>query len=189
MVSFSLITSLALLASTGSVSATPFAVDTTANLQARQAQLPPDCTVSCFPSAGCVANYTVAAGENCGTVVNRFNNFTATDLFAWNPEILQTCTGLQAYVPVCIGVPGYQYPGPVKGGDTKAADQTPVPVQAVVSGCTKYEYTDSKGVPSFSTLLSTNHITQHQWNVWNWPDRNPDDNLAVFAGYFSCVAA
>lgn len=47
----------------------------------------PVCTVwyvQTKPHAG-VANYTVDAGENCGTVVDRFSNFTATDLWAWNP--------------------------------------------------------------------------------------------------------
>jgi hypothetical protein len=32
-----------------------------------------------------VATYIVDSGETCGTVVDRFSNFTATALYKWNP--------------------------------------------------------------------------------------------------------
>ncbi|OAG02012.1 uncharacterized protein CC84DRAFT_1208151 [Paraphaeosphaeria sporulosa] len=189
------ITNIALLALVPAVTASPLQSTT---LQPRQATLPPTCSDFYSPDSGhvciirptnCVANYTVTPGENCGTVVSRFANFTATDLYAWNPEIRQDCTGLRAYVPVCIGVPGYTFNGPYVGGNRLTAGRTPVPIQpGIVDNCGAFQYTDSKGQKPFAELLSTNHITQQQWNAWNWPKSNVDDNLAVFAGYWSCIA-
>lgn len=94
---------------------------------------------------------------------------------------------MRAYVPVCIGVPGYKYE-PIKGGDIKNAKDKPAPVQAIVPSCTKYEYTDETG-PSFAQLLKSNQITQRQWNIWNYPDSEPNDIGAVLPGFYSCVAA
>ena len=137
-----------------------------------------------------VANTTVQSGDTCGSIVSRFNNFTATDLYAWNPEIGQSCFGLQAYVPVCIGVTGYTYPGPVKGGDKETPDQTPVPVQpGIVTTCTQFEFMDNTGSPDLATILSSNSITKEQWNTWNYPTQNSTTDLAAWAGYFSCVKA
>ncbi|KAF2689048.1 carbohydrate-binding module family 50 protein [Lentithecium fluviatile CBS 122367] len=168
-------------------------------LVTRQASLPDECTEYCSISAGCVcirrptncvATYLVDAGENCGTVVSRFNNFTSSDLYAWNPEIGQTCFGLRAYVPVCIGVPGYTYPGPVEGGDIWTPEQIPVPVQpGIVANCTKFEYTDAKGVPTLANILKENNITKYQWNSWNVPSQDPTQDWAAWAQYFSCVEA
>lgn len=50
-----------------------------------------------------------------------------------------------------------------------------------------YEYVNSNGLPRFGALLRQNNITQYQWNQWNEPDSNPNDNLPILAGYFSCV--
>ncbi|KAF2440192.1 carbohydrate-binding module family 50 protein [Karstenula rhodostoma CBS 690.94] len=198
MFNIPLTASIALLALASVAIASPLQSTT---LQPRQATLPPTCTDFYSPESGnvcitrptnCLANYTVTPGESCGTVVDRFANFTATDLYAWNPEIRQDCTGLRAYVPVCIGVPNYVYPGllgPVFGGRKATANRTPVPVQpGIVANCGAYQYTDSKGEVSFAQLLSSNHITQQQWNTWNWPGKDPKDNWAVFAGYWSCIA-
>lgn len=137
-----------------------------------------------------VAEYIVQPNENCGTIVSRFNNFTATDLYNWNPEIGKQCFGLWAFVPVCIGVTGYKYPGPVKGGDIWTADQNPIPVMPdIVSTCTKFEYTDSKGVPRLDQILKTNGITKVQWNTWNLPKQDPTQDFAQWAQFFSCVKA
>ncbi|KAF2277583.1 uncharacterized protein EI97DRAFT_375226 [Westerdykella ornata] len=161
--------------------------------------MPSECTEYCSVAAGCVcitrptncvATYLVHAGETCGTVVERFSNFTATDLYKWNPEIGRSCFGLRAYVPVCIGVPNYEYPGPVKGGDIWTAEQTPVPIQpSIVANCTKYEYTDSTGNPTLQTILTTNKITKQQWNTWNGHADEPNEDWASWAQYFSCIAA
>ncbi|KAF2708410.1 carbohydrate-binding module family 50 protein [Pleomassaria siparia CBS 279.74] len=199
MVSFTTAAAIALLASISSVAAAPFASNEVSTLVARQATLPTECTDYCSVSAGCVCiirptncaeNYTVDAGETCGTVVDRFPNITATALYEWNPELGQTCFGLTAYVPVCVSVPGYVFPGAVKAGDIFTPDQTPVPVQpSIVSNCTKYEYTDRTGLPILATVLSSNGITKQQWNSWNFPTQDPEEDWASWAGYFSCVAA
>ena len=57
----------------------------------------------------------------------------------------------------------------------------------VVPDCQVWEYTDTKAQPSFAALLKENKITQEQWNTWNWPDKDPKGNYAIFGGYFSCV--
>ncbi|PVI05899.1 carbohydrate-binding module family 50 protein [Periconia macrospinosa] len=194
MVSFTLSATIALLAAV--VSTAPASSNA---LVARQATLPSECTDYCSVAAGCVcirrptncvATYLTQSDENCGTIVERFNNFTATDLYAWNPEIGNTCFGLRAYVPVCIGVPGYTYPGPVKGGDIYTPEQNPVPVMGgIVANCTKFEYTDAKGVPTKNRIWEENGITQKQWNGWNFPTQDPDADWGNWAGYFSCVKA
>ncbi|KAF2639278.1 hypothetical protein P280DRAFT_369333, partial [Massarina eburnea CBS 473.64] len=132
--------------------------------------------------------YIVDADETCDTVVNRFNNFTATDLYAWNPEIGTSCFGLRAYVPVCISVPGYTYPGPVEGGDIFTPEQTPIPVQpGIVANCTKFEYTDNSGKPTRADIWAENGITQAQWNGWNFPSQNATGDYFAWANFFSCV--
>ncbi|KAL5390463.1 hypothetical protein PMIN02_006960 [Paraphaeosphaeria minitans] len=106
-------------------------------------------------------------------------------------EIRQDCTGLQAYIPVCIGVPGYTYPGPlgdVFGGSKRTAGRTPVPIQpGIVASCGAFQYTDTTGQKPFATLLRENRLTQQQWNEWNWPGEDSKANWPVFAGYWSCI--
>ncbi|KAK3215393.1 hypothetical protein GRF29_19g3145239, partial [Pseudopithomyces chartarum] len=160
MVSFTLTASIALLAS--AVAAIP----TSSQLATRQATLPDECSDYCSVSAGCVcirrptncqATYLTQSSETCGTIVSHFSNFTAHDLLAWNPELGKECFGLRAYVPVCINVPGYVYPGAVEAGDVWTAEQGPVPVMpGIVRNCTKFEYTDAKGEPGLARLLEEN---------------------------------
>lgn len=91
-------------------------------------------------------------------------------------------------MPVCIGVEGYTYPGPYVGGVKQSANRKVVPIQpGIVSNCAAFQYTDKYGQKSFADLLSSNHITRRQWNNWNW-QQDTDDNLNVFAGYWSCIA-
>jgi hypothetical protein len=93
-------------------------------------------------------------------------------------------------VPVCIGVPGYSYPGPVKGGDIWTPEEIPVPIEpGIVENCTAFEYTDSNGSPGLPSMLKENGITKQQWNSWNVPTQDPEADWAVWAGYFSCVKA
>ncbi|KAF2259077.1 hypothetical protein CC78DRAFT_84843 [Lojkania enalia] len=202
MVSFIFPVGIALLAS--HAAAIPFSFDLHSlhphsSLISRQEQMPPACTEYCSVLSGCVcirrptncvANYTVQSGDNCGTIVDKYNNFTATELYKWNPEIGQQCFGLQAYVPVCIMVSGYKYPGPVKGGDIKTPEQTPIPTQpGIVSNCTKFEYTDKQGIPTLATILSTNKITKQQWNRWNFPSQDSNGDYFAWAQFWSCIAA
>jgi hypothetical protein len=105
-------------------------------------------------------------------------------------ELGKECFGLQAYVPVCIGVEGYKYSGPVLGGDIWTPEQTPVPVQpGIVSNCTKFEFSDKQGSPTLATILSSNKITKEEWNSWNFPTQDPAADWASWAQYFSCVEA
>lgn len=87
-------------------------------------------------------------------------------------------------------MPGYVFPGPVKAGDVWTPDEGPVPVMpGIVSNCTKFEYTDGDGKPGLSGLLKENDFTKEQWNEWNFPTQDPQDDWAVWAQYFSCVEA
>ncbi|KAF2116497.1 hypothetical protein BDV96DRAFT_598402 [Lophiotrema nucula] len=198
MMSFTIASVVALLAT--SASAIPFPFDTTSltkNLLPRQETLPPTCTNYCSVSAGCVcirrptnclANYTVEAGDNCGTIVDKYNSFTATELYKWNPEIGKQCYGLQAYVPVCINVAGYEFEGAVEGGDLKTPDQTPIPIMPeITADCTKFEYVDKTGEPALSTILTSNDITQRQWNVWNY-NNDSDSSFYAYAQFWNCVS-
>jgi hypothetical protein len=84
-------------------------------------------------------------------------------------------------------VPGYEYPGPVEGGDIWTPEQVPVPVMpGIVENCTSFQYTDSTGVPTLGMILSENNITRTQWN---FPTQDPTQEWAVWAGYFSCIKA
>jgi len=111
-------------------------------------------------------------------------------LLAWNPEIGKSCFGLRAYVPVCIGVSGYVYPGPVLAGDTRTPEQNPVPVMpGIVPNCTKFEYVDNAGSPRLADLLKENGISKVQWNSWNFPSQDPNEDWAEWAQFFNCVKA
>ena len=136
------------------------------------------------------ATYLTQSDETCGSIVSQFNNFTAHDLLAWNPEIGKECFGLRAYVPVCIVVTGYKFPGPVKAGDVWTSEEGPVPVMpGIVPNCTKFEYTDANGKPGLPEMLKENGLTKEQWNGWNFPTQDPQSDWAVWAQYFSCVKA
>ena len=84
---------------------------------------------------------------------------------------------------------GYKFNKAVAAGDRRTPDSIPVPVQTVVPQCTLYEYVDKAGLPRFGALLRQNNITQYQWNQWNEPNSDPNDNIPNLAGYFSCVKA
>ncbi|OAK98325.1 hypothetical protein IQ06DRAFT_307453 [Phaeosphaeriaceae sp. SRC1lsM3a] len=107
--------------------------------------------------SGCTATYQPQSGENCYTVVNRFQNFTGTDLYHWNPEIGVNCFGLSDSRPVCINLPPNKPGTPFKAGDIFAASLPPVPQQPdIVAGCKYFEYSDSNG-PGLAQILRTNN--------------------------------
>src|SRR4051812_25377109 len=92
------------------------------------------------------------------------------DKHAPSSSIGTSCLNLIAGQPVCIYLPPYRYPGPILAGAIFTPDQLPVPRQPdIVSGCTKFEYTDNDGRPGLANLLLEHGITRHDWNVWNWP--------------------
>jgi len=93
-------------------------------------------------------------------------------------------------VPVCIGVTGYKYNGPIKGGDTATPADIPVPLMSnITSQCTKYGYIDAHGSPTLPNLRKANGISLQQWNAWNMPCRDKNQEWAAWAGYWNCVAA
>ncbi|KAJ9619629.1 hypothetical protein H2203_008410 [Taxawa tesnikishii (nom. ined.)] len=168
------------------------------SLESRQdSKLP--CSQYCSVSAGCMnicrpancdATYLIESDDTCDSIVNKFGNFTAKDLLDWNPEIGQSCLGLQAYVPACIGVPGFFYPGPITSGYYENATAIPVPIMPqIVKNCTRFEYIGDDSLPTLATILEQNHISKTQFNTWNFPGQDATQDWAPWRGYFSCVAA
>ncbi|KAH8730537.1 hypothetical protein GQ44DRAFT_700479 [Phaeosphaeriaceae sp. PMI808] len=136
------------------------------------------------PSSQCLASYNVQSGDTCVKIVNQFQNFTTPDLYRWNPEIGTSCGGLIAGQPVCINLPPYAYPGPVKAGDIFTLQQDPVPrIPNIISTCNKFIYTDGNGIPSRESIVSnaTLGVTLQQWKEWN------NKSNWVLLWYFSCI--
>ncbi|KJX93479.1 carbohydrate-binding module family 50 protein [Zymoseptoria brevis] len=179
-------------------SATPFAMpeayagtlDTTSSsLSARQS----NCTEYCSNSAGCVCTvrpsdcttfYTVQSGDTCLSIAKVFGNFTVTQFYRWNPSVGQTCFGLQAYVPVCIDTPWYEFSPPVQPefGTRYTPGQTPVPVMpGIVDGCELYELVEpGKRVEE---LAAENGFAVEKFAEWN------GNSTTAWATYWACVKA
>jgi hypothetical protein len=142
---------------------------------------------SSYSSHAGIATHFVEIDESCVSIVNTYQNFTAPDLYRWNPSIGLTCSGLIAGSSICINTPGYTYPGPIQAGAIWTAVQNPVPqMPDIVAGCKYFEYTDAKGNPSLEQILSDNGITRTQWNAWNWYKDTAAYN-SKWGSYFSCV--
>jgi hypothetical protein len=127
------------------------------------------------------ATHFVDIDQTCVSIVNTYNNFTAPDLYRWNPSIGLSCNGLIAGDRICINTPGIQ------AGAIWTVAQNPVPqMPEIVSGCKYFEYTDAKGSPTLEQILSDNGITSTQWNAWNWGKETAAYN-SKWGSYFSCV--
>ncbi|KXS93848.1 hypothetical protein AC578_10456, partial [Pseudocercospora eumusae] len=159
-------------------------------LETRQAN---NCTEYCSDSAGCVctvrpsdcsAFYTVQPSDTCLSIGKSFNNFTITQFYKWNPSIGQTCFGLQAYVPVCINTPWYQFTPPVQPdfGTHYTPDQTPVPIMPnIISSCQSFELVEpGKRVDA---LAAENGFDESKFPEWN------GNATTAWAAYWACVKA
>ena len=152
-----------------------------------------NCTQYCSVSAGCVctvrpsdcsALYEVQSGDTCLSIAKSFSNFTVTQFYKWNPDVGQTCFGLQAYVPVCINTPWYQFTPPVQPdfGTHYTPDQTPVPIMpGIVSTCQDFELIEpGKRVED---LAAENGFEVDQFAEWN------GNSTTAWAAYWACVKA
>ena len=122
-----------------------------------------------------------------GAIAKSFANFTLSQLYYWNPDIGQGCTGLRAYVPVCIDTPWYTFVPPVfvAGGTVVAASAVPVPIMPeIVSNCTEFEYIDDSGI-RVDTIVAQNNITMDEFLDWN--QYVDPTNPYVWAEYWVCV--
>ncbi|EAT85238.2 hypothetical protein HBI56_073320 [Parastagonospora nodorum] len=135
----------------------------------------------------CSATHFVERDESCVSIVNQYNNFTAPDLYRWNPSIGLVCNGLIAGDSICINVQPYTYPGPIQGGAIFKAEQNPVPqLPDIAAGCKTFQYTDSKGYPDVPTMSTLNNISRTMWNNWNW-GKETGAYGRTWGSYFSCV--
>ncbi|EMF12020.1 carbohydrate-binding module family 50 protein [Sphaerulina musiva SO2202] len=152
-----------------------------------------NCTQYCSVSAGCVCTvrpsdcsefYTVQSGDTCLSIAKSFSSFTVTQFYKWNPNVGQTCFGLQAYVPVCINTPWYTFTPPVQPdfGTHYTPDQTPVPIMPnIVSTCQEFELIEpGKRVED---LAAENGFEVNQFAEWN------GNSTTAWAAYWACVKA
>ncbi|KAF2432333.1 hypothetical protein EJ08DRAFT_659018 [Tothia fuscella] len=133
----------------------------------------------------------VQYGETCPDVVGHFNNFTATQLYKWNPYIKRNCTGLLGRVPVVINAPGYIYEGQPQTGDKKDASYVPAPIDnGVIASCKTFQYMGwgLDEAAQADLLLTKNGISREQFLSWNRGFGNGNGALAL-GTYWSCVAA
>lgn len=150
-----------------------------------------NCTQYCSVSAGCVctvrpsdctALYTVKPDDTCGSIAKHFNNFTTTQLYKWNPDIGQTCFGLQAYVPICIDTPWYKFTPPVQAsyGTVEATKKTPVPIMpSITSKCAKFELV-GPGI-TVADMAKTNKFSAAKFPLWN------GNATTGWQDYWACV--
>ncbi|KAH8600903.1 hypothetical protein B0O99DRAFT_589778 [Bisporella sp. PMI_857] len=136
----------------------------------------------------CTATYLVQSGDTCQAIGAKFSNFTLSQFYYWNPDIGQTCFGLQAYVPVCINTPWYTFVPPVQAATGTVVDASAVPVPimgGIVGNCTTYEFVGS-GL-RVDAIVAQNGITMDEFLEWN---QNVDKNTpTVWAEYWVCVGA
>ena len=137
----------------------------------------------------CTATYLVQADDTCTTIGEKYDNFTLSIFYFWNPDVGTTCFGLRAFVPVCIATPWYRFSPPVQApaGSVKGNDvPTDVPVPqapGIISTCNKFELAgEGYGV---SQMEGQNGITDDQFYAWNTAvDRS---NPVTWGGYWYCV--
>ncbi|KAI2720884.1 hypothetical protein CBS147332_4124 [Penicillium roqueforti] len=121
---------------------------------------------------GCQEFYTVESGDDCSTMEAEFG-VTLAQLYAWNPSIGSTCTGLWL---------GYAYC--VKGPAATASTTASAPTQTgIVSNCNEYHTVVSKD--SCAAVESEYGVTFAQLYEWNPAIGSDCEYLNV--GYAICV--
>lgn len=133
----------------------------------------------------CSGTYIVQSGDTCQAIAEKFNNFTLTELYYWNPDISQTCLSLRAYVPVCVSTPWYTYTAPYQSamGTVVPASAIPVPIMpGVVSNCSSFEFVgDGMTVDTICAERSISEAEFYQWNTAVGSDGG------IWAEYWVCV--
>ncbi|KAK3333761.1 hypothetical protein B0T19DRAFT_135896 [Cercophora scortea] len=153
---------------------------------------------------GCNRWHLVSAGETCQMVINRYA-MIANDLFTWNPELHNDCSGLYPDYWVCVEVRStatptgltwsteYTYTAPPKATayvpeTLTPADSSisPIPSQGPMpSGCQAYHLTGS-GQTCRQLLEIYTYITEADFLAWN-PVLNGNCG-ALWSGTYYCVA-
>ncbi|KAL9092275.1 MAG: hypothetical protein Q9165_004449 [Trypethelium subeluteriae] len=179
---------LTTLVATAACSPFPAAVLETNTLVPRQ----DNCTEYCSVDAGCTctvrpsdcsAFYEVQSGDTCLTIGQKFNNFTISQLYRWNPSMTLNCY-LQAYVPICINTPWYTYTPPIQPpyGTHYTVSQDPVPIMpGIIDTCQEYEIV---GPGTRTDQLAA----ENGFNVTDFPKWNGNATTA-WQDYWACVKA
>ncbi|CAG8979435.1 hypothetical protein HYALB_00011948 [Hymenoscyphus albidus] len=189
------LTSLALFV--GVALANPLAPVVYKELETRQGPLIPDnCTTYASVNAGtvcihvpydCTSFYEVQLGETCLSIAAKFNSFSLTQFFKWNPDVGQTCISLRAYVPVCIATLWYSFVPPLiqyPPGAIVNATSTPVPIMPQITAFCKTFQLVGEGT-TVDQILIQHGIDIQQFVLWNAMVQV--QNPVVWRDYFVCV--
>lgn len=150
------------------------------------------CTEYCSDAVGCVcrsypadctASYLVQPGDGCLAIAEKFDNFTVSQLYRWNPDMGLECY-LQAYVPLCINTPDYVFTPPVQApyGTHRTREEDPVPIMFnIVKDCEDFELVESG--TRVETLAQENGFAVEDFAKWN------GNQTTAWADYWACVKA
>ncbi|KAF2755988.1 hypothetical protein EJ05DRAFT_478036 [Pseudovirgaria hyperparasitica] len=148
-------------------------------------------SVCLYRPSDCTATTLVESGDTCNSIADRFNNFTLSVFRYWNPDIGQTCFGLRAYTPVCIGTPWYTFTPPVQSPDGTIVGTTdlnptqlPVPVMpSIVEECNRYFLAGSgQRVDAIAPAAGVSVE-----DILSWNPTLDKENPVTWAGYWLCV--
>ncbi|KID91348.1 LysM domain-containing protein [Metarhizium guizhouense ARSEF 977] len=53
----------------------------------------------------CSKYYQAASGDTCQGILDKFQSFSLSDFYTWNPAVKADCTGLWAGYYYCVGIP------------------------------------------------------------------------------------
>ncbi|KAJ7467052.1 hypothetical protein FB451DRAFT_1040631, partial [Mycena latifolia] len=122
-------------------------------------------------TAGCTKYYTVASGDGCASIENKFN-LTLAQFVTMNPELNSGCTNLALAEAYCVALSNSTSPGPPANLATGS-----------LANCTSY-HTVASG--NTCTSMDTDaHIAFTDFLRWN-PEINVDCmNIQLGAAY--CV--
>lgn len=133
----------------------------------------------------------VNIGEGCQDVLDR-NGITLAQLYAWNPSVGSSCTGLWAHVQVCVGVVGGSGPTPTSTSTTLTTltrpgngVPTPTPIQAgMVTNCDRF-YMVGTGDSCWDIAAGAG-ISLAQFYAWN--PAVGADCAGLWLGHYVCTS-
>ncbi|KAI1151806.1 hypothetical protein F4825DRAFT_451089 [Nemania diffusa] len=139
--------------------------------------------------ASCTTFYLAASGDTCTKIVNLYGTFTLSDFYAWNPAVGSDCTGLQAKVYYCVGIPGTPTAMPTTSTTTTSTGNgiaTPTPIQpGMVSNCDVFYFVQSGD--GCQVIADKNGITLAQFTTWN-PQVGGSSCSGLWASVYVCVS-
>ncbi|KAL1835661.1 hypothetical protein VTJ49DRAFT_6258 [Mycothermus thermophilus] len=118
----------------------------------------------------CKTFYQVVRGDTCQKIVDKYGTFTLQDFFAWNPAVGTDCSGLQAGVYVCVGIPGTPTAPSTAftTSTTTSSVSAPSPTQpGIIASCNKYYQVQSGDNCEKIVAAHGYTFTLQQFYSWN----------------------